>query len=317
MPSAFELYQKTSNVIGQEKARKQLAVLLERQQMVAAGKIDHAAGAILAGWTEVGYVGLNLTQMFLPLLMDAARMLEREKKVETTPRRPGKTRRNPAKDALSQEVIDRAATGVLLLDEFDKWMLTGEDGTGRNTGKKLQSELLKMVEGSIEFISDDDDNIGVQMDTSRVLVICAGAFVGLMRQVARRLERDYADEGMWDLVEPADFVRFGLLPELAGRLSTHIFTRPLKVEHLVSILKTPGGIVDEYRARFEAMGIQWSVTDEALGDVARIALDRLTGARGVEHVMWQRFSEALFEASNKNGHTAVTYSVNAPRAVLV
>ena len=205
---------------------------------------------------------------------------------------------------------------LILLDEFDKWCLSGTDSANRNVGKKLQAELLKLVEGSTEYVSDDEEELGISFDTTRVLVICCGSFVGLQAYVARRLEREREDEGLWDLIEPSDFGWFGLLPELAGRLSTHIFIRPLREEHLAEIMLKPGGQVEEYRLRFETLGVEWAVPDSSLRYIARQALRRGTGARGVEHVMWQTFSEALYDASaaNGTGGHSVTYEINQPRA---
>lgn len=338
MPSAAELYAGTKNVIGQEKARKQLAVLLERQQMVARGTLkDSTEGAIIAGWTgsgktflarsmcsnaglpfaevngtqytEAGYVGLNLTQMFLPLMAAAAEMIDKESGNE--PEAALLEREDVAK------VIALAEVGVVVIDEFDKWMLSGTDSQNRNTGRKLQAELLKMVEGSTEYVTDDDENIGHAFHTNRVLIICAGAFVGLARLAAARLGReDYTDPGIWDFIIPEDFVRFGMLPELSGRLAIFIAVRPLKEEHLVRIMLEPGGSVEEYRTRFRELGIEWAIPDEALTTIARIALDRGTGARGVNHVMWQTFGEALFDATAAEGRTTVRFLPNTPKAWL-
>lgn len=324
--SALGLYEGTSHVVGQEKARRQMAVLLDRQRMVAAGELPRASGAIVSGktgtgktlltramcklsgipfaevnatqYTERGYVGLNLCQMFLPLMESAARMLDEhrsESPFHADPKADSALKRRDL-----DNVLELAKSGVILLDEMDKWVLQGQDTQGRNVGRALQAELLKMVEGSTEYVTDDEDELGIPFDTSRVLIICAGAFVGLPRMVLRRLHRDEEytqDEGFWDLIEPGDFVRFGLLPELAGRLSTYVMLRPLREEHLAEIMAEKGGIVGEYRSRFEAAGCEWAVSPQGVRYLAAMALSRETGARGVEHVLWGAFSEALFEAA--------------------
>lgn len=330
--AAQQLYDATDYVIGQEKARRKLAVLLERQAQVARGELRRASGAIIAGqtgvgksylvrgmaqlcglpfaevnatqYTDKGYVGLDLTQMFLPLIEAASRLYDQQHEnsplhFEPQRKEPSVLKRNP--DDL-KEIVKLAQHGVVMLDEFDKWMLQAEDQSGRNVGRKLQAELLKMVEGTREYVSDSEEDLGVLFDTSKVMVVCVGAFVGLPRAVLRRLGRDdefLNQETFWDLIEPSDFVRFGLLPELSGRLSVHVFLRPLRVEDLATIISLPGGIVEEYRTRFEGYGVAWAVPEESIRQLAGIALARGTGARGLEHVMWGAFSDALFEAAVK------------------
>lgn len=342
--ASLDLYLGTQSVIGQERARKQLAVLLERQISVKHGRFPRSNGAVIAGWTgtgktyltrmmcqlsglafaeanatqytESGYAGEDLSQMFLPLLEAAARMYDANR---PTPKRPTKTMASVLKRPASQlkEIVKIAETGVVLLDEFDKWMHRINHVTGR-LDTAVQAELLKMVEGSVVYISDNEDEIGVPFDTTRVLILCAGAFVGLARQVAKRLNLSADDwdknETLWENIEPDDFVKYGVIPELAGRLSTHVFLRPLKPEHMVEIMAAPGGLVEEYRARFEAHGVEWRVPPEALTSLASRALQRDIGARGIEHCMWQCFGEALFQAATSEGASAVTLTVNDPKA---
>src|SRR5215472_12303902 len=105
----------------------------------------------------------------------------------------------------------------------------------------IQAEFLKMLEGSQVYVTDDEDKLGMPFDTTKVLIICAGAFTptpmkpGLIEQILRRTERppEFADnEAFWPLIEQQDFIRFGVIPELAGRLARVIFLRPLRKEHL-------------------------------------------------------------------------------------
>lgn len=340
------LYEATADVVGQEKARAQLAVLLDRQADVATGRLPRSSGALLVGhtgvgktytvrklaaaldlpvaeanatqYTDKGYVGLDLSQVFLPLLTAAAKQYDEER--ERAPWRLEVTRREPSilkrpQDEL-QAIVRRAETGIIMLDEFDKWMLDSADTTGRNVGKKLQAELLKMVEGSKEYVSDDEEEIGVVFDTSRVLFICVGAFTNLTKIASKRLSVD-SDTGFqdhdWDKIQPVDFEKYGLLPELAGRLSTHVFLRPLRKEHLAQIMLLPGSAFNEYRQRFEELGLKWVVGEDAVGYIADVALSRGTGARGVDHVLWGMFSEALFKASHEGG-SRVVLRVNSPKA---
>lgn len=337
--SARAIYEATSAVLGQEKARRQVAVLLERQLMVATGDLPTASGAIVAGrtgtgktmllrlacaacglpfaeanatqYTDAGYVGLNLPQMFLPLLRAAQVMYDADNGTEGGPLASRSL-------AEQQAIIARAERGVVLLDEFDKWMLQGDDMSGRNVGKKLQAELLKMVEGTTEYVSATEDDLGIPFDTRKVLIVCCGAFVGLPQIVRRHLGADtpVTDQVIWEFVEPPDFVRFGLLPELAGRLSTHIFLRPMTETMLVEILNTPGGITDEYSRRFARYGVRWGVSDAGLRRLASHALSLDTGARGVENEMWTTFGEALFRAATGE-FSEVRYEVGDPEGQLV
>jgi ATP-dependent Clp protease ATP-binding subunit ClpX len=344
---ARQFYAGTSHVIGQEKARRQMAVLFDRQVQVAHGERQRASGALLAGWTgsgktmlartmcqlsglpfadvnatqytEPGYSGLDLKQMFLPLIEAAARELDAERaldlpEVGLREREPSVLRRPNAELV---EIVNRAEQGVILLDEFDKWMNRYNHSNGR-LDTAVQADLLKMVEGSVEYVTDSEDEVGIPFSTDRVLIICAGAFVGLARLAARRLELDFdaasQSSAFWDKIEPVDFVKYGIIPELAGRLSTHIFLRPLQAEHLVEIMQQPQGIIAEYRSRFEELDCEWGVDPAAIRQLAQIALDRETGARGIEHVCWQWFSEALFDASARDEPGMVTLHVNDPRA---
>ncbi len=200
------------------------------------------------------------------------------------------------------EIVEIAQTGVILLDEFDKWMLRINHTTGEKD-KAIQAEILKMIEGSIEYVSDSDEELGVQFDTSKVLIICAGAFVGLYRIMRRRLDMDddpkaKMDENSWTQIVPEDFERFGLLPELAGRLSTHIFTRPLRTEDMREILTREGGLLAKYRTRYEAFGIEWAIGDAGVIKIVAESMKRLTGARALDHVCSKMLGgELLFEAS--------------------
>lgn len=344
---ASSLYDATDHIVGQEKARKQMAVLLDRQVGVVHGLYGRASGAIVAGWTgsgktmlaeamcqlsglpfvsvnatqytEVGYAGLDLKQMFLPLIEAAARSYDYGRELapyHVEPRHVGASVLKRPPDEL-KEIVELAQTGVILLDEFDKWCHRQNHATGR-MDTAIQADLLKMVEGSIEYVTDDEDEVGIPFNTNRVLILCAGAFVGLARHAAKRLDLEAGydrDPTFWDKIEPSDFVRYGLIPELAGRLSTHIFTRPLQAHHLAEIMQQPGGIIHEYKERFEEeLNCEWKVEEAAIRQLAAAALEMDTGARGVEHICWQRFSEALFDASITHGPTQVHLNVNEPRA---
>ena len=333
------LYDGTEAVVGQVRARQQMSVLLDRQWAVAEGRLPKSGGAIVGGrsgvgktllcrlmceqsglpfaevnatrYTEAGYAGLDLAQMFLPLLDAAARM--KDEREEASWKIHGEKVADEDSSTLKRgdidQVVELAECGVILLDEFDKWMLRVNHVTGQ-TDTAIQADLLKMIEGSHEYVSDQEDEVGLLFDTSKVLIICAGAFVNLQRQTAARQDKEPTDESIWEHIDQEDFVKFGLIPELAGRLATHIFLRPLKTGHLAELLSAEDGVLDEYKARFAAVDCEWAVTPEGVQYIAEQAIRAETGARAVDHIMHKTFSKALYLASVSERPTRVTYHVN-------
>jgi ATP-dependent Clp protease ATP-binding subunit ClpX len=199
---------------------------------------------------------------------------------------------------------------------MDKWAHRVNHHTGR-LDTAIQSEFLKIVEGCKVYVTDSEDETGVLFDTSRVLIICAGAFVGLAKQVLRRMERDdsfLSSDNFWQLIEQSDFVKYGLIPELAGRLSRTIFLRPLRKDHLAQIILLPNGPIEELRSRFEELDCEWDVTPEAITQLADIALRREVGARGLDSVLWSVFNEALYKAAASQGQTRVSLRPNQNKA---
>lgn len=265
-------------------------------------------------YTETGYAGDDLSQMFLPLLEAAAKMKD------TQTGGPAQAVSSVLKRDDVAEIAGLAATGVVLLDEFDKWAQRVNHHTGR-IDTAIQAELLKMVEGSSVYISDNEDEAGIPFDTSRVLVLCAGAFVGLSNQVMKRLDRPVEDPQLGflqlvdhNLIEQTDFVKYGLIPELAGRLSKMVFLRPLQKEQLATIISAPDGPITELRQRFEAVDCEWRVPDVAVTHLADVALHKQVGARGIDTVLWNCFGEALFAASVAEEPTTVSLAVNQLKA---
>jgi ATP-dependent Clp protease ATP-binding subunit ClpX len=349
----LDLYLATEGlVVGQERARKQMAELLGDQwDAVQHDKVRINRSAILSGesgtgktfcsklmcehlglpyaeadatrYTESGYKGLDLQHLFMPLLEAAAR--QKDGSVEDRLEGLGKApQRAPSvlKRADIDEIIEIAQTGVILLDEFDKWMLRINHVTGEKD-KAIQAELLKMIEGSIEYVSDSDEEVGVQFDTSRVLIICAGAFVGLFQQVHKRLGGDADDktylyqDNFWNQIVPEDFERYGLLPELAGRLSTHIFTRRLKTEDMREILMRDGGLLGKYRARYESLGCEWGLTDASVIHLVAESMKRATGARALDHVCAKMLGgELLFEAATSESRKRLVLEPSMVRGEL-
>lgn len=344
-----QLYASTTEVIGQEPARRQLAMLLERQMRIAfEGRWEKSESALIYGrtgtgktyltrkmcklsglpfadanattFTESGYAGQDLSQMFLPLLEATAELIDTEsERYAGLPMLEKRIRTDQTsvlkRDDIDQ-VVERAETGVILLDEMDKWAHRINHHTGR-LDTAIQSEFLKIVEGSNVYVTDSEDEAGVLFDTSRVLVICAGAFVGLANQVLKRLDKEQDFSGsdqFWQLIEQSDFVRYGLIPELAGRLSKVIFLRPLRKEHLAEIILLPGGPIEELQERFAEFDSEWDVPQAAVTQLADIALRKEVGARGLDSVLWSTFNEALFKAALAEGPSRVSLRPNQNKA---
>jgi len=281
------------------------------------------ADANATTYTESGYAGQDLSQMFLPLLEATAELLDEESEryagLPLIERKVRSDESSVLKREDIDQVVERAQTGVILLDEMDKWAHRINHHTGR-LDTAIQSEFLKIVEGSHVYITDSEDEAGVLFDTSRVLVICAGAFVGLANQVLKRLDKEqgYSDsDQFWQMVEQSDFVRYGLIPELAGRLSKIIFLRPLRKEHLAEIIRLPGGPVEELQERFAEMDCEWDVPEVAIVQLADIALKKEVGARGLDSVLWSVFNEALFKAAIADCPRVVSLRPNQNKASFV
>lgn len=335
---------------GQVKARQQMALVLARQWDVVGGEYDHSDGVLIGGrsgsgktmlarmmcelsdlpfaevnatrYTEAGYAGLDLAQMFLPLLEASARI----KDARDAARREASTSafvRNAPANTIAEvlerpdfdEILEIAESGVILLDEIDKWMLRLNHVTGQQD-TAIQADLLKIIEGSHEFVSDNNDEVGIMFDSTKVLIICAGAFVKLQSQVAARLEKQLHDESIWDQIDQQDLVNYGILPELAGRLAVHIFLRPLKIEHMTELLVAERGPLEEYRRRFADAGIAWAVSDSGTRDLAALAMRAETGARAIDYVLHRVFSTALYRAHSESG-TAVVYEPMMAEARIV
>jgi ATP-dependent protease Clp ATPase subunit len=177
-----------------------------------------------------------------------------------------------------------------------------------------------MISGTREWIinSDAEDAPGVWFDTSKVLIICCGAFVGLSERVQKRLKREnltQQDQGFWDLVEPYDFQSFGVIPELAGRQAVHILLRSLSPRDLAAIINQPGGIVEEFSSYFRAVGAELHLEEGDLITLAGQASEFDVGARGLDFAFWAVFGETLYEASMRHGGIA-RLDVSGSRAYL-
>jgi ATP-dependent Clp protease ATP-binding subunit ClpX len=204
--------------------------------------------------------------------------------------------------------VGRAQQGIAYLDESDK--LSGGHIHGKDLRLGVQHALLKMVEGTIVNVppSGGYKLVGescIPFDTTNVLFICGGAFVGLDEIVSRRLgrvgfgfDRTVREETKNPLhhVLPEDLEGFGLIPELLGRLPVIVSLDDLSIDDLARILTEPkDSLLDQYRKLLAYHGADLEFTDGAIREIARIAHERGTGARGLRAVVERVLEPVLFD----------------------